>query len=104
MANPVTVESKGSMPLEPTMDVDVVVHSNLKKLPVDLSVSGVTATNADGDQIDAELIGAKKSQIGPGGSETVNVRIEPPVKNPGFKVPPVTSTLPVSGVAMTMAD
>ncbi|CCM65487.1 exported hypothetical protein [Candidatus Microthrix parvicella RN1] len=90
LANPVTVESKGSMPLEPTMDVDVVVHSNLKKLPVDLSVSGVTATNADGDQIDAELIGAKKSQIGPGGSETVNVRIEPPVKNPGFKVPPVT--------------
>lgn len=90
LANGVDVTSSGSARLADPMEVEVEIKSHLEKLPVDVMLAGVEVKDANGDPVEAEIVGDRALRIGPDGTATVTVRMEPQVEDPGFKVPPVT--------------
>ncbi len=90
LANGVDVTSSSSGRLDDPMEVEVEIKSHLQKLPVDVTIAGVQVKDANGDPVEAEIVGDRSLRIGPDGTAAVTVRMEPPVEDPGFKVPPVT--------------
>ena len=90
LANGVEVTSGSSGRLDDPMEVEVEIKSHLQKLPVDVTIAGVEVKDANGDPVEAEIVGDRSLRIGPDGTAAVTVRMEPPVEDPGFKVPPVT--------------
>lgn len=90
LANGVDVTSSSSARLADPMEVEVEIKSHLEKLPVDVTIAGVQVKDANGDPVEAEVVGDRVRRIGPDGTATVTVRMEPEVEDPGFKVPPVT--------------
>ena len=90
LANGVDVTSSSSARLDDLMEVEVEIKSHLEKLPVDVTIAGVEVKDAKGDPVEAEIVGDRSLRIGPDDTATVTVRMEPPVEDPGFKVPPVT--------------
>lgn len=90
LANGVDVSSSSSARLADPMEVEVGITSHLEKLPVDVTISGVQIKDANGDPVEAEIVGDRSLRIGPDSTTTVTVRMEPQVEDPGFTVPPVT--------------
>lgn len=90
LANGIDVTSSSSALLDDLMEVEVEITSHLEKLPVDVTIAGVQVKDANGDPVEAEIVGNRSLRIGPDDTATVTVRMEPPVEDPGFKVPPVT--------------
>jgi Mg-chelatase subunit ChlD len=90
IARGVKVEARGSATLSSDMTVDVALHSQLQKLPVDVTVKGVEVTDSEGKPVKAELVDDAVVRLEPGGTAKVAVRVEPSIGDAGFRVPPVT--------------
>jgi len=81
-----TVTPEESATLENPTIVDVEVASNLERLPVEVTVNGVSVTDAAGRPVEAS-VKRRTFVLGPGERKTVPVRVEPDVKGSGFQFP-----------------
>ena len=72
------------------MEVDVALHSDLKKLPADVTLTGVSVTDSDGRAVRSRIISDVDFRAGPGSTTAIRIQLDTRAKPERFHVPSVT--------------